>query len=420
MATPRDQRPRTVPGPGLCLLSVLLVSICSSLVLASAPPTFAAHSSRGQDYRGSLVSLTSDWSVELAGNMPGQLPGNEFVSLRRIGLLCPARPAGEQVVLANGDCLTGHILAVEGERVRLHAFGDSGPEVTLPLSAVSVIYFAAPNTESSPQLFLRRLTREARRRDTVYLRNGDVVDGVVRGMDSSKQLHLRVVRTDRAVALDKVAAIALNTRLTRLRLPRGSYGHLVLADGSRLPLAQATADAVRLQGTTSFGMKVDVSVSDIVALDRYQGPAKYLSELQPQSYEFRSFLGTDHADYVVDGSVLPGAPFGGALALGKNIHDRGIGMAGASRLQYALDGRYRRFEATVGLDASAFGGSGKISVLLDGRPVALGFDGNLKQGTDHFLRVDLAGARTLTLVVDFGAEGNVRERVDWADARLVR
>jgi hypothetical protein len=402
----------------------VILAIASTLLAApdsAFPPHFIAHTVDGQDRAGVLLRLGSDWSVDLIGDAQGPIAGKDLVALQRSGLSLPAYPTDEQIVLANGDCLPGHVLNVRGERLQIQAFKVGGPAMTVPLSAVSVMYFAAPHAEQSPALFLRRLTHEARRQDTVFLRNGDVLNGVLLGFDRMAGARLRVTRKDQVIAFSKIAAVGLNTRLTRLRLPAGPYGHLVLADGTRLGLAHATADTSRLRGTTLFGTPIDVPVTDIRALVSYHGPAVYLSELRPSSYQFRSYLGTDRVDYSVDGSILAGAPFGGNLVIDDNCYDRGLGMAGASRLQYALDGHYRWFEANVGLDKTGADGRGQIKVLVDGRPIALGWDGKLTgQEKAHFLRLNVAGARTLTLVVEFGDGGNVRERIDWAEARLLR
>ena len=36
------------------------------------------------------------------------------------------------------------------------------------------------------------------------------------------------------------------------------------------------------------------------------------------------------------------------------------------------------------------------------------------------VRIDVSGAHTLKLRVDFGGNGDVRDRFDWADAALIR
>jgi hypothetical protein len=60
-------------------------------------------------------------------------------------------------------------------------------------------------------------------------------------------------------------------------------------------------------------------------------------------------------------------------------------------------------------------------VLVDGKPRDLGGANELTWANGpRRLAVDVTGARELTLVVDFGRRGSVRDNLDWADARLVK
>jgi hypothetical protein len=85
-----------------------------------------------------------------------------------------------------------------------------------------------------------------------------------------------------------------------------------------------------------------------------------------------------------------------------------------------LDGNYRRFETTVGLDdRTGHGGSVRIRVLVDGMEKA-GGDELTSANSPRQLRIDVTKAKELTLVVEFGSGGDVRDQVDWADVRLVK
>ena len=161
-----------------------------------------------------------------------------------------------------------------------------------------------------------------------------------------------------------------------------------------------------------------IPLDEVAALYVYQGRAVYLSDLKPLRYEYTSFLPTAlPGGYVADGS------FGGRdLRLGGNTHDKGLGMHSAGRLTYDLSGDYRRFEALVGLDdRDGRRGSVRVRVLVDGKPKDAGADRELTGGSEPLpLRVDVTGAKELTLVVEFGRAGDVEDHVNWADARLVR
>src|SRR5438067_3998743 len=103
-----------------------------------------------------------------------------------------------------------------------------------------------------------------------------------------------------------------------------------------------------------------------------QGKAVYLSDLEPSKYEYTPYLGVSWP-YVKDGSVA-----GRELRLPGGTYDKGLGLHAHSRLSYKLGGKYRFFEALVGLDAqTGKSGRAQIQVLLDGKPQPLGLTGEL-------------------------------------------
>jgi hypothetical protein len=363
-----------------------------------------------------LEQLGVDWTVRLGGMKPVRVVGGEVVALHRAGVPLPAYPGGEQLLLANGDRIPGRLLRlVDG---RLHFAAKIGPdqELTLPLSAVAVIWLAAPAGPENPSLVRRRLKGEQRNRDAILLKNGDSVEGVLTVLDE-QALRLEVDRKVVEVKRDRVSAVALNTDLARTLRPRGPFAQLILSNGCRLSVASAPcADGQTLLARTPFRAAVQVRLDQVVALNLFQARAVYLSDLKPRRYDFTPYFGA-RWPFVVDGSVA-----GGDLCLGGSTYDKGLGMHSQSRLTFDLGGGFRRFEALVGLDdQSGQGGSVRVQVLVDGRPADLGWDQDLTaRSGPRRVRVNVAGGRELTLVVDFGHGGDVQDHVNWGDARLVR
>jgi hypothetical protein len=279
---------------------------------------------------------------------------------------------------------------------------------------VSVVWLTAPEGTVDPDQRRRRFAAAGRARDVVLLRNGDAVEGVLAGLERDQAVRIEVEKKAVAVPFDKVAAVA--TESVSTARPKGTFGRLILADGARLSLASAEcSDGKTLRGTTLFGAAVRVPLDQVAALDLHQGRAVYLSDLKPSRYEYTPYLDEQHS-YVADGSAS-----GGELALGGGVHDKGVGMHAASRLSYDLAGRYRRFEALVGLDdRTGRGGRVRVRVLVDGKERDVGAPKELTWRDGPLpVRVDVAGAKELTLVAECGARGHVEAEVDWADARLI-
>ena len=111
---------------------------------------------------------------------------------------------------------------------------------------------------------------------------------------------------------------------------------------------------------------------------------------------------------------------GGPLSIGGRGFESGIGVHSRSVLTYELDGQYREFTAQCGLDdAAGLMGDVSASIVVDGE--VKWEERHMRGGTQpRAVRIDVSGARTLKLRVDFGGNGDVRDRFDWADAALIR
>jgi hypothetical protein len=109
------------------------------------------------------------------------------------------------------------------------------------------------------------------------------------------------------------------------------------------------------------------------------------------------------------------------LRLGGWVCDRGIGVHARSELSFALSGKPgRRFVALVGIDEATEGpGCAAASVLLDGKP-AWSAEKLAKGGKAVHASVELGEARVLTLLADFGPDGeDAGDHVNWAWAAIV-
>jgi hypothetical protein len=384
-------------------------------------PTFEARAADGKAVRGPLRRLGPGWSVRLAAE-GGTVAGGGLLTLRRTDLPRPAFPTGPHFILANGDRVPAKAVRLAGERLHFrHPDLADGKETSLPLAALAVWWVTPPDRAADPEKLRRRLASRPRSRDLILLRNGDTVEGVLSALGGDEA----AVERDRkkvAVKLSQVAAVALSTELADALRPKGPYARLVLAGagaarGTRLSLTSAACnDGVTLTGTTAFGAKVRAPVERVAALDVFQGAAVYLSDMRPAKYEFFPYTGGAWP-WAADGNAA-----GHALRLGGAVHDKGLGLHSHSRLTYALGGRYRRFEALVGLDdEDGAGGSVRVKVLADGKPLDLGAARALTaKGGPLPVSVSVAGVKELTLEVELGDNGDVQDVVNWVDARLVR
>ena len=179
------------------------------------------------------------------------------------------------------------------------------------------------------------------------------------------------------------------------------------------------AETLALSGDTLTAGRADttfdVEAAALAGIEIRSEQCRYLSDLKPESIELTPFFSVAWP-VRFDRCVT-----GGPILLDGKTYPRGIGAGTRTEITYSLDGRYAHFYATVGVDDRA-GNRGTVvfRVLTDGRAI---FESPVMNGRSAAVRlvVPLDGAKTLTLVSDFGstvrADGNF---ADWADARLVR
>ena len=118
--------------------------------------------------------------------------------------------------------------------------------------------------------------------------------------------------------------------------------------------------------------------------------------------------------YRTDANVV-----GTQLRGGGRLYAKGIGMHSTSRLTYRLDGKaYKRFEAGLAIDDHTDGrGSVVFRVFVDAReayhsPIVRGQTGVIP------ISVDVQGAKTSSLIVDYAEGGDELDHADWLNARL--
>ena len=376
---------------------------------------FMLHLADGRDVEGPLEELGAGWSISLSdGARSIKAPGSDWLTLRRHYL--PVSPTGEQVVLNNGDRLPGTITRLVGDDVLLRKCLGGDQDLLIPASASSLLWIAAPEGVEHSRQKPWSLAAIRYKRDRALLRNGDSVEGVLVEFDRDKTLRVRVDKQTLDVDFRRVSAVSFSADLTRVPRQATPYGRVVLDDGTRISLSEASADQAFLRGRTLYGRDIKVPLDHVIAVTLHGGSATYLSDLAPTKYEFTPYLGTLRWPYTKDANLD-----GRDLALRGSGFEKGIGMHSASRLTYKLGGTYRYFETLVGLDDdSGAGGIASIQLFVDGKPRLPAELQITSEADPRFIREDVRNAKELTLVVGFGRYADVRSRVNWADARLIK
>lgn len=195
-----------------------------------------------------------------------------------------------------------------------------------------------------------------------------------------------------------------------------------LIDGGRLPYRFLRLSEAGLDLRTPAGRPLRLPlglVSEVLIEGR---GVRFLSDVEPSRAEPTAPFGDDL------GMVWPvrrdlstsGAP----LRAGGRLWTRGLGVHAPSRLEYALDGEWKRLRGRVAIDDEVVPLPAQGSVIFrvagDGRVL---WESRVMRGGDAPLEmpaIDLSGVVELVLEVDSADELHVGDRADWLRVVLVR
>jgi len=369
----------------------------------------------GDPKTGEVQAVAADGSLTVGDRA---IPAGEWYSVRRAGHPQPPWPRGPHAELTGGDRVAGTVAAADGDALRLRLALAGAPEqlVRVPLSSLRAVWLTTPPADEADPEWLSA----PRKRDLFLARNGDSAAGALTAIDpAGNAVRYQADGKDRQLELSKLAVVGFNTDLARARRPKGPYYRLTLADGTRLNAQSVTFDGRTWTAITPFKDTVRVPADQLVAVDVEQGKVSFLSDLKPVKYQYQTFDG-EQVSWSADRCVT-----GRAMTLktpaGEATFDRGVGLHAECTIAYSLAAKYRRFEALVGLDArSGARGDATLAVLVDGKEQPLANGGKLTNASGPIaVRVDVTGAKELTVVIRCGAGGHVQDHVNLADARLV-
>jgi hypothetical protein len=332
------------------------------------------------------------------------------------------------VVLADGGQLVTAADWSGGAAVRLDgdavvALSDTFREVRLPRAVVSGVVFAQRRSAAEREELVERVRGDSdpepsreNSDDAALLTNKDRISGKLTELGRGS-LVIETASGAAKLPLSRVEAIVFGGSRQSSIVSRPSRLAVGLRDGSLVHVNEITAGAKELAIKAASGWEASGGTAhDVVALQPVSGDVVYLSDLEPAGYRHVPYLSIEwpyERDLNVDGKPL---------MVGGKRYLKGIGMHSASRLTYKLDGKYKRFDASVAIDDSA-GRRGSVTfavyTIRDAK-LQEAYKSDIVRGGEAPRRVsiDVTGAQSLTLVVDFADRGDEMDRANWLDARL--
>lgn len=417
-----------------CALSNLRFEICNLqfaiilLLLASPASIFAQPDSPAVvrvtdlDGRQTAAGAMTQWSdgvLSFAGKPTPRFSAADLLRVQWTGKKVQETATLPVVLLANGDRLHLHLDAVDEEQLTGHStvqLLNGGFSLKIPLESVRGVIVTPPADRALRDRTCSQLLDRTERSDLVILNNGDTLEGELLGLES-KVLKLKTNVGESSIDSAGVRAIGFNPELTNMPAAAAGSAVIALVDGSRFQAAKfkLSPDAKKLSLQARFGAALEIPLESVVSLQFTGGRITALSDLQPAAYKSEPYLSLEWP-LRRDRSVL-----GGPLRLRGTEYARGLGMHSQSEVRFQLDGQYRRFHTTIGIDDDAKGrGSVVFKVLCDDRIVSASpvLTGSSSSATLE--PIDVTGVKTLTLRVEFADFGDILDHANWCDALLVK
>lgn len=387
-------------------------------------PVFAATGLDNSKVRGRLKGLdpaAGKVTLALESGEEKTYNWSELFKLAREGLAYNGEPApayppsGTLLLFPDGDRLAGTIESADDRDFKVRSFILD--ELAVPLTAPRAVILQAQPPSPGLLATLEGLAAGTEGTDLAKLLNGDEQRGGFLGLDGTNQ-KIRWRAANGELDLDRlgVRAIAFDPGLAQYPRPKGPFLELTLADGSRLGIVEPSLQQGAIAGKTRFGTNIRLELADLAVATFRSDAVVNLTDRQPLLNEALPYaIDKRWLRYRVD-AAADGAP----LTLAGQTYDRGLGMDSRRVVQFELLPGDRRFQALVGVDDRAGPSGGAVFRVLVDREAKFRSEPMAAGDPPVALDIDVSEGKRLTLIVESGPRGEVRDLADWAEPRIIR
>ncbi|HLA85850.1 MAG TPA: NPCBM/NEW2 domain-containing protein [Thermoguttaceae bacterium] len=391
--------------------------ILASLILMTAADV-QVRTVDGSRVEGRFVTINADRVVIETSTGNRSLGTSELMNLEPT--IAPAAINGSlpvAILLTDGSTFRAERFVTANGQAETAA--PSGP-AKCPLGAIRYVRLA--DAQGAAAAEWDRLLREPFESDVLVTRRDESLDyhrGVVGDVSATTvafEIDGEVLQVKRTKVFGWIYYHPPGDALPR------TVATLIDSRGSRWSVRDVSLSGDVLKVTTPAGVAVECPMAQLARLDFSEGKMLDLGELQPRSVEWTPYWGLAKEPASREAFFAPlrhPSADGPAMTLGGKIHARGVALCSRTEVEYDLPEGYRRLTALAGID-DAFrpGGDARLVISADGRTL---LDVTLT-GTEppRAIDLDVAGARRLTILVDFGRAMDVGDHVNLCEARLVK
>lgn len=362
----------------------------------------------GQRLTMTIDEVDEDGKI-VGENVPDGLTIDQVRSIETQRQVRSPEAGSIQVMLPAGGSIYAKSISVQQGRLNL---ATSGRSDQISLESIVAIKWR----ESS--MIDRLLDQRSTDSDQVVVETASgerVVDGILEEINAT-HVVLNYRGKSRRIAIEKVLAV-LPADLG-LASPGYPMANVELTDSSKVigQLRDWDRDHVELQIAGKHSVRVPTE--SIVRIEVDAGRVIYLSDFQPSDIQQSSAFAAPRLwrkNRSVEGNPLRLKMPDGRIRTFEN----GIGTQSFTRMTFQVPDGFDTFAATIGIDRETDGlGDCEMIVEADGIRVWAG----RVRGSDpaRELKLEIRGARELTLIVDYGEDFDLADHADWCRARLIR
>jgi len=356
-----------------------------------------------------LVRITSETVTKTTTKTPRAPQHSELTLMLAGGDVLTGRPIASQAEGPSAEAGGSHLQAGGSDVVVVDA--DDLGVVAVPLDLIEQVttpHASKPAYGASAAWFGRG---RAAAGDRLLLTNGDLVSGFVASIDAAG-----VQITTESGQRDVPYRLLVAARLAASRPRPIDRPHFVVEfkSSGRLTLAELDWSGKTVTVKPWQTREVQLDAERIVRIDVAGGRWEWLSRQEPISYQHTPMLALGW-QHVNDRNVL-----GEPLTVAGQVFEHGVGVHSHARLTYDLKGAYRQFVTSFGIDDhSGAYADVSVAILVDGHRR---FDqADVRPGKLWGpIRIDVAQAGRLELIVDFGKNGDLQDRFNWVESALIR
>jgi hypothetical protein len=374
----------------------------------------------GETWTATLTSLGDGAATLQSAGGPRSLTARQLMQITPMGFVdsSPENPTGKiEIGMRDGSTLFASQLSVTQGRVTLKLAG--GGSVRASTRGVQFIRFNEQDARLARQwtsilsseapadaIVIRKTSRIADERGGERIASAlDQLEGIIGDVSES---HVGFQFDDSQLEVPREKVEGLIYHRPRDDRPRAMVCQVVTAAGSRFNARSVGLRDGKVTLVTTGGVRTTLPWDSVRALDYAPANLTYLDELQPERVEWRPHVLAATTPPSVARWFRPRTDQA-SLTLRGTEYDNGLTLHSRTQLSYRLATDFQRFRATVGID-DRFRSEGNVRLVVSAESKVL-FEEEIA-GDDDAIELDLPidGARRLTILVDFGSDGN-----DWGD-----